>query len=335
MNSKSIHSTHSAKSLRLLAPSKSSDDIEIKITEQIKPVIGPTEALVRVSMAAINPSDVKASLGHMPQAVFPRTPGRDYVGVVEEGPKAWIGKTVFGSGGDVGITRDGSHASYLVLPINALLEKPKELTDAQAASMGVPYVTALDGWAKAGYPAPGDYVIIAGAMGKVGLAAASLAKLYGAHVIGIKRALTPAIPGHACEVLLNLEDPVLEKKLMELTQGLGYSCVYNTVGSPYLDLALNVLAHKGKQILISTLDRNCPFDIFKFFRKEMTFYGVDTLKMDTVASNQILKKLLPHIASKRLTLPQEERPVIYSMEDAASGFSQTFLKGGVGLLQIN
>jgi len=67
----------------------------------------------------------------------------------------------------------------------------------------------------------------------------------------------------------------------------------------------------------------------------MTFYGVDTLKMDTVASNQILKKLLPHIASKRLILPQEERPVIYSLEDAASGFCQTFLKGGVGLLQIN
>ena len=114
------------KSLKLLAPSPSADEIKIEIAEQSKPVIGPTEALIRVNMAAINPSDVKASLGHMPQAVFPRTPGRDYVGVVEEGPKAWIGKTVFGSGGDVGITRDGSHASYLVLPTTALIEKPSQ-----------------------------------------------------------------------------------------------------------------------------------------------------------------------------------------------------------------
>jgi len=323
------------KSLRLITPSPSPEQIQIEIADQKKPVIGPTEALIKVSMAAINPSDVKASLGHMPQAVFPRTPGRDYLGVVEEGPKAWIGKTIFGSGGDVGITRDGSHASYLVLPTNALLEKPSQLSDSQAASMGVPWVTALDGWSKAGFPAPGDLVIIAGAMGKVGLAAAALAKLYGAVVIGIKRGNTVPVPGHACAELLDLEDPDLEKKLMDLSLGKGYSCVYNTVGSPYLDLALNVLAHKGKQILISTLDRNCPFDIFKFFRKEMTFYGVDTLKMDTVASNKILKNLIAHISSNRLTLPQEARPTIYTMEDAAKGFSNTFKNGGVGLLKIS
>jgi len=323
------------KSLKLLTPSPSPDDIKIELVDQSKPIIGPTEALVKVSMAAINPSDVKASLGHMPQAVFPRTSGRDYVGVVEEGPTAWVGKTIFGSGGDVGITRDGSHASYLVLPLNALIEKPSILSDAQAASMGVPWVTALDGWSKAGFPAPGDKVIIAGAMGKVGLAAAALAKMYGAQVIGIKRQASKAVPGHACAELLDIEDPDLEKKLMDLSSGSGYSCVYNTVGSPYLDLALNMLAHKGKQILISTLDRNCPFDIFKFFRKEMTFYGVDTLKMDTVASNQILKKLLPHITSKRLELPSEERPTIYTMEEAAKGFSATFKNGGVGLLKIS
>ena len=323
------------KSLKLTSPSPSPDEIKIEITDQSKPVIGPTEALIKVSMAAINPSDVKASLGHMPQAVFPRTPGRDYVGVVEEGPKAWIGKTVFGSGGDVGITRDGSHASYLILPVNALIEKPGSLSDAQAASMGVPWVTALDGWAKAGFPAPGDKVIVAGAMGKVGLAAAALAKLYGATVIGIKRKNTSAVKGHACSELLDLEDSDLEKKLMDLSSGIGYSCVYNTVGSPYLDLALNVLAHKGKQILISTLDRNCPFDIFKFFRKEMTFFGVDTLKMDTVASNQILKKLIPHITSNRLVLPLEERPTIYTLEEASKGFTATFKNGGVGLLKIS
>jgi NADPH:quinone reductase-like Zn-dependent oxidoreductase len=323
------------KCLKLLAPSPSPDQIKIEISEQSRPIIGPTEALIKVSLAAINPSDVKASLGHMPQAVFPRTPGRDYVGMVEEGPKAWIGKTVFGSGGDVGITRNGSHASYLVLPATALLEKPALLSDAQAACLGVPFVTALDGWSKAGFPAPGDKVIIAGAMGKVGLAAAGLAKLYGAQVVGIKRGKTAPVPGHACSELFDLEDPDLEQKLIELSGGQGYQCVYNTVGSPYLDLALNVLAHKGKQILISTLDRNCPFDIFKFFRKEMTFYGVDTLKMDTVASNQILKKLIPQIQSKRLSLPQEERPIMYNMENAAKGFSQTFAHGGVGLLQID
>ena len=147
-------------------------------------------------------------------------------------------------------------------------------------------------------------ILIGGAMGKVGLAAAAIAKVYGARVIGIKRKNTPAVPGHACDVLFDLEDPDLLAKLMAETQNQGYPLFYNTVGSPYLALSLDVLMHKGKQILISTLARDCPFDIFKFFRKEMTFFGVDTLKKDTVASNHLLAQLLPHIASGRLQLPQ-------------------------------
>jgi NADPH:quinone reductase-like Zn-dependent oxidoreductase len=321
--------------LQLTQPSASPDAIQVKVVAQSMPICGPTEAVVRVLMAAINPSDVKASLGHMPQAVFPRTPGRDYVGVVEQGPKEWLGKTVFGSGGDVGITRDGSHASYLVLPQRALLKKPDALSLTQAASMGVPYVTALDGYAKAGFPQPGQNILIGGAMGKVGLAAAAIAKVYGARVIGIKRQSTQAVPGHACDVLFDLEDPDLAVKLMAQTNNQGFSLFYNTVGSPYLALSLDVLAHKGKQILISTLARDCPFDIFKFFRKEMTFFGVDTLKKDTVASNQLLSQLVPHIDSGRLVLPQEDAPKIYILAQAAEAFKHTFVKGGVGLLNIS
>src|SRR6266852_7422786 len=61
------------------------------------------EVLVEVRAAAVNPSDVKAATGLMPYAVFPRTPGRDYSGVVVQGPREWIGKAVFGTSGDLGI----------------------------------------------------------------------------------------------------------------------------------------------------------------------------------------------------------------------------------------
>ncbi len=46
----------------------------------------PNEVLIEVKAAAVNPSDVKAATGLMPYAVFPRTPGRDYAGVVIDGP---------------------------------------------------------------------------------------------------------------------------------------------------------------------------------------------------------------------------------------------------------
>ncbi len=53
------------------------------------------DALVAVRAAAVNPSDGKAALGLMPYAVFPRTPGRDFAGVVIDGPGGTRGKGSF------------------------------------------------------------------------------------------------------------------------------------------------------------------------------------------------------------------------------------------------
>ena len=44
------------------------------------------ECVIEVQAAGVNMSDVKATLGQMPHAVWPRTPGRDYAGVVIRGP---------------------------------------------------------------------------------------------------------------------------------------------------------------------------------------------------------------------------------------------------------
>src|SRR5436853_4244041 len=76
---------------------------------------GPDDAIVEIKAAAVNPSDVKAATGLMPYAVFPRTPGRDYAGIVVDGPADWVGREVFGSSGDLGIRRDGTHATHLAI----------------------------------------------------------------------------------------------------------------------------------------------------------------------------------------------------------------------------
>jgi len=60
-------------------------------------------AVVEVRSSGVNPSDVKAVMGAMPHAVWPRTPGRDYAGVIVDGPPQTIGREVFGSSGDLGI----------------------------------------------------------------------------------------------------------------------------------------------------------------------------------------------------------------------------------------
>ena len=102
-----------AQSLRLSAKAATAADIAPAIVSQTQPAATATEAVIEIYAAAVNPSDVKAALGSMPQAVWPRTPGRDFAGRVIAGPEDWVGQDVWGTGGDLGVTRDGTHARYL------------------------------------------------------------------------------------------------------------------------------------------------------------------------------------------------------------------------------
>ncbi|WP_193378499.1 quinone oxidoreductase family protein, partial [Singulisphaera acidiphila] len=99
----------------------------LTFAEVERPKPQPGEVLVRVRAAAINPSDVKNVLGKMAMTTVPRTPGRDFAGMVEDGPPEWVGREVFGTGGDLGFRRDGSHAEYLVVPAEAVLVRPDGL----------------------------------------------------------------------------------------------------------------------------------------------------------------------------------------------------------------
>src|SRR6266481_9708980 len=156
----------------------------------------PDEVVVAIEAAGVNPSDVKAATGLMPYAVFPRTPGRDFAGVVVDGPSEWLGREVFGSSGDLGIRRDGTHATHLVVEAAALVEKPSDISMDEAAGIGVPFVTAIEGFRRAGMPGAQETVLVMGLNGKVGQAATQLASWRGAKVIGVVRK-NEAYEGHA------------------------------------------------------------------------------------------------------------------------------------------
>lgn len=142
---------------------------------------GPNDLLIELKAAAVNPSDVKAATGLMPYAIFPRTPGRDYAGVVVEGPAGSVGRDVFGSSGDLGIRRDGTHATHLVVEADAVVEKPEAVSWEEAAGIGVPFVTAMEGFQRAGVPCSGETVLVFGVNGKVGQAAVQIATWQGAR----------------------------------------------------------------------------------------------------------------------------------------------------------
>ena len=74
------------------------------------PKASPGTSVVKIRASAINPADCKNVEGSFPETTLPRTPGRDFAGVVVDGDKNDIGKEVWGTGGTTGYDRDGSHA---------------------------------------------------------------------------------------------------------------------------------------------------------------------------------------------------------------------------------
>ena len=277
--------------------------------------------MVEIRSTAVNPSDVRAVLGAMPHAVWPRTPGRDYAGVVVEGPRQLLGREVWGSGGELGIRRDGTHSRHLVLPLANLLEKPAAISLAEAGAVGVPFITAYEGLREAGPVRQGDVVLVLGANGKVGQAAIQLATAAGARVFGVGRTPTPYRGHSTSEVtILGASEGDIAERLREATGGHGADIVYNSVGSPYFEAACRAMAIRGRQIFISTIERAVPFDIFAFYRGRHRFIGIDTLALDSGYGAAVLDNLRPGFESRTLRPFPVLAANIYPLARAAEAY---------------
>jgi len=309
-----------ARCLRLLAkaddPASLAPAIERRVLSR-----AANEVLIEIAAAAVNPSDVKAATGLMAYAVFPRTPGRDYAGVVIDGPSGWIGREVFGSSGDLGIRRDGTHATHLAVEADAVVEKPKNLSWDEAAGIGVPFVTAMEGFRRAGMPSKDETVLVMGVNGKVGQAAVQIASWHGARVIGVVRR-SESYEGHANAGVdvIDASATDVATRVRELTDGKGADIVFNTVGDPYFQAAHQSLALRGRQILIAAIDRIVQFNILEFYRGQHTYVGIDTLGLSSVATGAVLKELVPGFASGHLKPFPILPAAIYSLENARSAF---------------
>lgn len=306
--------------VRVTGKSPNLNDIRVKIMEIDPPKIGKDQVLIEVIAAGVNPSDVKAALGHMPHAIWPRIPGRDFGGIVREGPSDLIGKEVWGGGGELGISRDGTHSRWLALDVTAVREKPINFSMEQAGSIGVPFITAHQGLRVAGLKAD-DVVLVCAGNGKVGQAVIQLATMAGATVYAVGRSDQPYI-GHTCGPIEMFDNSTQDvaKILRDRTNGRGVDLVFNTVGSPYFELANLVMAKLARQVMISTFDRDVSFDIFNFFRGRHTYYGIDTLALTSHDGAVIFDDLKPRFEDGTL----QPFPIIeencHSLGDAAKAY---------------
>jgi NADPH:quinone reductase len=201
------------------------------------------------------------------------------------------------------------------------VEKPKNLSWDEAAGIGVPFVTAMEGFRRAGMPKKGETVLVMGVNGKVGQAATQIASWNGARVIGVVRKNEP-YEGHANSKVEVIDASAADvaTRVRELTDGKGAEIVFNTVGDPYFQAAGKSLGVRGRQILIAAIDRIVQFDILEFYRGQHTYVGIDTLGLSSTATGAVLRQFAPGFASGHLKAFPIRSGAIYPLEDAKAAF---------------
>jgi NADPH:quinone reductase-like Zn-dependent oxidoreductase len=161
----------------------------LELTEVRRPEPGPTEVLVRVNAAGVNPVDWKtrARGGFLGEPPF--TVGWDVAGVVEAVGR---GVTRFEPGERVfGMPRfpleAAAYAEYVTSPSRQLARIPGGLDEVEAAALPLAGLTAWQALVETADIQPGQRVLILAAAGGVGHLAVQIAKARGAFVIGTAR----------------------------------------------------------------------------------------------------------------------------------------------------
>ncbi|SIT45410.1 Alcohol dehydrogenase [Paraburkholderia piptadeniae] len=254
------------------------------------PAVDAESAIVQVKAASVNPSDVKNLSGHFAHTKLPRIPGRDFSGVVVEGPADWIGADVWGTGGDIGFTRDGTHAQFIKIPAGALSRKPQSLTHEQASAIGVNFVVAWLGVVDYAHLVAGETVAVIGASGGVGGAVVQIAKSRGCRVIAVDRrkpdADSPA--GRLIDHYVPLDDNAVQR-VKELGGG---DVVYDAVGGVAFETALKLAKWRGRVVEISaTGKRRVDFDLIDFYHNETQLLGADSAKLGVADSARMMTEL--------------------------------------------
>jgi len=156
------------------------------------PIAGPNEVRVRMKAAGVSPIDAKLRSGALQahfSLTFPKIPGRDGVGVIDQ-----IGEGVagFSSGDEVCVAADpmrsGTYAEAIVCAPSRVVKKPSNLSTSQAAALLQPGVSAWISMCRTARLSKGMSVLIHGGAGAVGSQMIQLARHRGLNVTTTCRA---------------------------------------------------------------------------------------------------------------------------------------------------
>lgn len=231
----------------------------VEIAEVPTPSPGPGQVLVKVRAASVNFPDLLMTRGeYQMKPPLPFTPGLDLSGDV-----AVLGEGVTHLNlGDavVGGARLGGFAEYAVMEAASLSPKPERLSYAEAAAYPAAYLTAYVALVRRARAEPGEWVLVHGAAGGVGLAAVDLAKALGCRVIAASAShekLAKVRALYAPDETVNVTGGFRER-VKEITDGRGADVIYDPVGGDIFDESTRCIAFDGRLLVIGFTSGRIP-----------------------------------------------------------------------------
>ena len=306
-------------------PIANSQLFALNLTVRPIPTLVPASVLVQVHAAGINPSDSANAFKNRFNSTKPIIPGRDFAGVVHKtnSPTFLPGTSVYGtSGSALSFTQDGTSAEFVLVSEEAVALKPANLSFAQAGCVGTPYTTALGALEAARTRKGQDSILVLGATGAVGSAAAKIGRAWGCRVVTASRRDVTDV-----NIVTN---PDLTRT-QELLEGRGPDVVIDAVGSSVLmGAAMNILAPKGRYAFVSA-GKGGPatytVDTFKLYKQDQTICGVNSITQTPQEVGDMMRRLTALFDWGGLEGPEEEYLVKVPIEKGIEAYEETAKMG--------
>ncbi len=237
-----------------------------------------SEVLVKVGAVSVNPIDTYVRSGKVAMKLpLPFIVGCDLAGRVESvGPAARRfkpGDRVWGTNQGL-LGRQGTFAEYAAVDECWLHATPDSVSDEQAAAASLVGITAHFGLVREARLKRGETLFVHGGTGGVGSMVVQIGKALGARVITTagseEKAARCRELGADLVILYKSEDEAARTR--EFAPA-GVNVYWESLREPNFDRAIDMLAPRGRMILIAGRDARPPFPVGPFYVKGCSLYG--------------------------------------------------------------
>jgi len=291
--------------------------LQLEEVEVGKP--GPGQARVRHVAVGLNFADTYFRTGLYP-IPLPNGMGVEASGIVEA---IGDGVTNVAPGDRVTYTGFvntlGAYSTERVIPTAPLIKLPTEISCETAAAMTMRGLTSAYLMRRVWPLRAGDTILLHAAAGGVGLIVSQWAKLLGLTVIGTvsTEAKAEVARAHGCDHVIDYRREDVAKRVRELTNGVGASVVYDSVGKDTFAGSLDSVKRRGLLVCVGTASGPIPpIDATQLAIKGSVFVTRPALAdyiADPAEKSELAGELFGHVAAGRIRIEINQR---YKLEEA-------------------